>query len=230
MTAKQKAQLRRKWRRWVEVITRQVINLLVSQYVWQEIGKIIHANPKIQVGSEFYTWIKDNYVAQIGTTIRRLAEPQKKGKNYKHTVSLYILLEDIAQNPDVISRSYLAKKRYSNYPKHARAQCAQRDFAIFAEGGATSVSVDKTRKDLKTLKNKTSRIETFVHQWIAHWDSKKRIKRIPTFNEVDEAIRVLEQLTIKYRGLITGSHAATLMPIMPDWKELLRHAWVENDK
>ena len=230
VTPQQKAQLRRKWKRWVEVITRQVINLLVAQHIFKEIGGIIGNNPKIQVGSEFYTWIKDNYVAQIGTTIRRLAEPQKKRKNYKHTISLHILLQNIAENPDAITKDYLAKKRYSGCPKHARSQCAQRDFAIFAESGATSVSVGKINKDLKILKNKTCRIKTFVTQWIAHWDSKKSIRRLPTFKEFEETIKLLEQLTIKYRGLITSSHAPTLMPIMPDWKKPLRYAWIEKDK
>lgn len=169
MTEKQKAQLRRKWKRWLKEICEQVSRLLVIQHVWQETGEIIKANPKIQVPSLFYDWITANYTVHIGVIIRRLAESKKKWKGpYKNTVSLWRLLNDIRKHPEAVSKDYFFKRYNGIHIKQTKVP--EREFNKFAEPGAEFISPDKIKKDIEDLKKKTAKIVAYVDKQIAHWD------------------------------------------------------------
>jgi len=212
MTPKQKAKLRRKWRRWLKTIGNDLGWLLTSHDIFEEVQKIMKSNKKIQSPPLFYCWIKDNYSAKVAIGIRRLVEPEK---NYKRAISLYRLIEDISKNRQAITREGLT----------------ERDFDIFAKKGDPLISTYKLNRDMKSLKIKTQRIRTFTNKYIAHYDLEGRIRRLPTFKDVDEALKVVDTIFCKYYLLLTRYSMTTRKPVLQyNWKKPLRHAWIVEQK
>lgn len=212
MAPKQKAQLRRKWRRWLKIIGNDLGWLLTSHDIFEEVQKIMKSNKKIQSPSLFYRWIKDNYSAKVAIGIRRLVD---HGGAYKRAISLYRLIEDISQNRQAITLEGLTK----------------RDFDIFANKGNPLISEDKLKRDMESLERKTKRIKTFTNKYIAHYDFEGRIRRLPTFKDVDETLKVVDAIFCKYYLLLTrGSMTTSKIGLQSDWKKPLRHAWIVEQK
>lgn len=220
MTAREKAKMRRKWKRWLKKIIGEIQNLLVSQYIFQEIGKIVESNPKTPSPSLFNHWMINNYVSRMAVGIRRLTDKNPR------TISLYNLIEDIADNPKAIGRDYF----FHRYPERMRdGELATRDFQEFANKGQKFINPKGLRRDSKKLLRESKRIKDFVDKWIAHHDKDRasKVRHIPTFNEMDEALTLLDKTACKYHGLINGRHADTLLPgIYSDWRKPLRYAWI----
>lgn len=222
MTMKQKVQLRRKWRRWLKIIGNDLGWLLTSHDIFEEVQKIIKSNKKIQSPNLFYRWIKDNYAARIAVGIRRLVDPDRK---YKRAISLYRLIEDISKHPDAINRKYYISQYHKWMQKEGLADS---DFDIFGNKRDTLISVYKLNNDMKRLQRETKRIRTFTNKWIAHYDLKGRIRRMPTFKDVDEALKVVDAIFCKYYLLLTRGGMTTRKPVLQyDWKKPLRYAWIE---
>jgi hypothetical protein len=220
MTLKQKVQLRRKWRRWLKIIDNDLGWLLTSHDIFNEVKKIMKANKKIQSPALFYRWIKDNYAARVAIGIRRLVDSDKRA------ISLYRLIEDISQNRHAITRNYYIG-RYRN-KRSIKDGLADKDFNNFANKGELLINEKKLDRDMKGLKRETERIKIFANKWVAHYDLKHRIRRMPTFEDVEKAMKVIDDIRMKYHLLLTRSCMRTCKPIIPyDCKEPLRHAWIE---
>ena len=196
--------------------------------MWHEVGKIIKDNQKIQKQSLFYDWITANYTVQIGIIIRRLAESKRKweGQN-KDTISLWRLLDDIRKNPEVISRDYFYERYEGSNIKNTNVP--QNEFNKFAEPGAECISDDLICNDLKSIEFRTKNITNYVDKRIAHYDEPDEwATKLPTYEEADEVIELLQKITEKYRKLIPNDLFLGLLTITDNWKEPLRHAWIEN--
>ncbi len=225
MTPKQNAQLRRKWRRWLKIIGNDLGWLLTSHNIFEEVQKIIKSNKKIQSPPLFYHWIKDNYSARIAIGIRRLVDTDRA---YKRAISLYRLIEDISQNRQAITRDYYVSQYYKGMQKDGLAEM---DFDIFANKGDPLISVYKLNRDMKSLQRETRRIRIFTNKWIAHYDLKGRIRRLPTFKDVNEALKVVDAIFCKYYLLLTLGSMTTSKPVLQyDWKKPLHHAWIAEQK
>ena len=225
MTPKQKAKLRRKWRRWLKIIGNDLGWLLISHDIFEEVQKIMKSNKKIQSPPLFYSWIKDNYSARVAIGIRRLVDPDRA---YNRAISLYRLIEDISQNRQAITRDYYVSQYYKWMQKEG---LAERDFDIFANKGDPLISAYKLNRDMKSLQRETQCIRTFTNKWIAHYDLKGRIRRLPTFKDVDEALKVVDSIFCKYYLLLTRGSMTTRKAVLQyDWKKPLRHAWIVEQK
>jgi hypothetical protein len=223
MAEKQKAQLRRKWKRWIETIGYDLGNCLTSKDIHEEIRHIIIVlNKRIQAPSLLYNWLVDNYVDSITVRIRRLTDHDKR------CISLYRLIEDILRNREAITRYYYI----SQYPKWMQKEgFADRDFDNFANKGSNLMSEYKLRKDMKRLDKNTDCIKKFVNKWIAHCDLQR--KRLParTHKDVDISLESIDGIFCKYNLLVTRGGMRTARPALQfDWKEPLRHAWIKDDK
>ena len=76
----------------------------------------------------------------------------------------------------------------------------------------------------------TQAIKDYANEKVAH-NSKSPRPNIPTFNDLDECIKIFEGLCIKYNLLIKLSSPAKLLPTWQyDWKEIFYHPWIENQK
>jgi hypothetical protein len=225
MTNKEKFQLRRKWRRWLEHIGSDLGQLLTSYDIYEDVLDIANKNKKIQDPNLFLNWIVDNYAVRVAIGIRRLTDPDRR---YRRAISLYRLIEDILDHPQAVTRRYYIS-RYRN-KRLVQAGFADRDFNNFANRGSDLVNKYKLTKDMKRLERATDRIRKFTNKWFAHCDLSRRIRHLPTFADAKESLGTIDRIFCKYHLLLTRGGLRTRKPVLQyDWKEPLRHPWIEEN-
>jgi len=224
MTSKEKTRIRKKWRRWLQAIGRDIGWLLTSHDVFLAIQEAFKKNKDIRQPTLVYRWITSNYAAQVSTGVRRLVDKDTR------TVSLYRLLQDISEHPDVITRRYFVERHIRGSPKEEQADEAElghHDCDRFTRKGSDEVNKSKLSADQRRLRRDTRRIGTFVDKWIAHRDADQRRFSVPTYADVGEALRDIDQICCEYALLLTGSDMTTWKPVLQyDWREPLRHPWI----
>jgi hypothetical protein len=63
---------------------------------------------------------------------------------------------------------------------------------------------------------------------VAHLDEHRPLKQLATHNDVENTLKVLDEIFRKYYGLIDGAGMLTAKPALAfNWKESLRHPWIE---
>ena len=124
-------------------------------------------------GAELLHWmVVQNYVSFAATTIRRMIEPPRKTANPNwRSVSIVILLEDMAANDTVITRQRFC----SLYKKSVALPFADRDFNNIArKKQATHLSATRIRRDLKEIER--------ACEWSDGWS----IKLLHTLRKIGE--------------------------------------------
>ena len=205
-----------KWLRWLEVIKSEIQDLVVSKYTFHEVQKMIAENPTIQVGNSFYRYITSTYVSHTVIGLRRQvkADPQ--------SISLALLLQELIKTPEVLSRKYYL----ALYKGSTVKDLADKDFDRFAAQGASHIDPSQVEKDLNRLRDITKKCEDFADKRIAHRD-KREPKDLPTYNEVDDCINLLDELYVKYLLMFEAKAMDTLLPTWQyDWKEIFRTPWI----
>ncbi len=218
MTEEQKVELRQKWKQWIKEIGRDLGDLLISQDFFNEVREIVASNEKIQSPSAFHGWIRDNYVETVVIRIVRLNDHSNR------TISLHRVIKELSENPEVITRKYFV----SRYPKWMQDKgIADIDFNKFAEETEQIINIDRLNVDIEILDTKTSLIKDYRNQCIAHFSKNREIQRLPTFSDIEEALKVIDDIFCKYYLLLEGGGMPTRKPVLQfDWKEPLKHAWI----
>jgi len=102
MNPKEQINLRRKWRRWHNIIQDQIVWLTGSKFFYEQLTK----NIKIPENGDYYNWLTDIYLLSAGVVIRQMLD---KKKNF-NTLSLHRLLEDIREHNGAFSKRYFFKR------------------------------------------------------------------------------------------------------------------------
>ena len=205
-----------KWLRWLDVIKSEVQDLVVAKYTFHSVQAMIAANPRLQVGNSFYRYITSTYISHTVIGIRRQVkiDPQ--------SISLALLLQDIIATPEVVNRKYFV----SLYKGSAVEDLANDDFDRFAGRGRDHIDPLQVEEDLKQLCGATTKCEDFADKRLAHRD-KRDPKALPTYNEVDGCIDLLDKLYVKYLLLFKANSMETLLPTWQyDWQEIFRIPWI----
>jgi hypothetical protein len=214
MSKNQKLQ---KWERWITPIQDDVIYLLGSRQTYKSYGEIVKANQDVMNGGpSFHSWVRSNYVTFVSMAIRRQLDTDND------SISLARLISDIRDNPGDLTRADFVA-RYAGMAFGVGPSLGERDFTANAGGGAfmdaTIAQVDFDR--LQTAAREVSKLAT---RTIAH----RTTKSVPTltFDEVDECIETIKEITQKYILLLTASHNV-MEPIMQDWSGIFREEWIK---
>jgi hypothetical protein len=209
-----------KWDRWLDTILNEVENLVLFQSVYQELQSIIDKNKDIQKPSIFYDFLFSSYIAWAVMTVRRIGKPQKD------SISFTALLEDMRNNPNLLSR----KRFVSLYKKEHRKQ-AERDFdRVTGAKGLEHVDPTMISSDIAELEAATKTIEDYADKVVAHHDQRK-LTKLPTWNDLKDCIPVIERLALKYQLLLRARDEDTLLPvILYDWKEVFYRPWINKRK
>jgi hypothetical protein len=206
-----------KWLRWLAVIKIEVQELVVAKHTFHEVQKMIEANPKLQTGNSFYHYFTSTYVSHVVIGLRRQL------KTDPQSISLALLLKEITETPEVLSRKYYI----SLYEGSAVEDLADKDFDRVSAPGLPHIDGSKVLADLQRLREATERCEDFADRRVAHWD-KRKPKSPPTYNEVDACIDLLDELFVKYQLTFHAQASETLLPTWQyDWKEIFRTPWIE---
>lgn len=222
MTQKKKERLRQKWKRWLRRIQRDLADLLISNDIFKGLRDIVNANSQIQSPATIHKWVVVNYAERVAVGTRRFIDTDER------SVSLYRLIEDIAKNPEAISRNWYV----SQYSRRMRVTgAADSDFEQFANKGESVVNPHGLRQDMARLKHSTKRMKCFVDKWVAHCDLNQEQYTRPTFDDVDSALDDIDKLFCKYYMLLTRNGLMTCKPALAfDWQEPLRYAWIPDQR
>lgn len=237
----EKSQKLEKWLRWMETIHNEILALVQDANMFWEVQDIIRGNPRIQKPNAFYSYLARTYLSHALIGLRRQTKLQED------SISFVRLLDEIAKNPEELSRSYFnSHYPFSNGPdldevigrtgleavgivdsSQLKAIIKMDDFAPYAEASGAHVCPQMVEDDRARLEAAAQKHEAFADKRIAHWD-KREPKVIPSFEELDDCIKLLDQTYVKYHLLFHAEAMDTLMPTYQyEWKRIFREPWLK---
>jgi hypothetical protein len=206
-----------KWEKWLKNIYDEVTDLSVLRHIFWEVQEIIKDNTEIQKPSAFYEFIGNTYVASALMALRRQI------KIDKGSISFAGLLKEISECPEIMSRERFT----ALYKGSAVEHHADRDFDKFAGKARPHIDPDIVLADLQGLKTKAEACERYADKRIAHFDTGP--VTVPTFNDLDECINLLETLIKKYYLLFTAGGVSSVLPTFQyDWQAIFRVPWIKE--
>ena len=208
---------RRQWRAWVERIHRELDYQNISRRTFEEVGKIVLANDKIQEPSHFHEWLGRNYGLASAAAVRRLTD------NRSDSISLVRLLTQISQDPGVVSR----RSFVSMYEKPMTDLAHQKFDQLTGNRNAVFLPKKSVDKDLKEVRIVSARLRKFVNKRLAHLDQRNSLQKLPTFNDLHSVMKTLERIGLKYRFLLMAieTHDDSL-PL--NWDAVFLEPWKER--
>ena len=213
-----KSQKLEKWLKWMEIIYDEVQLLVLEAKMFWEVQDIIRNNPSIQKPSSFYHYLGSSYLSHALVGLRRQIKPNKD------SISFVGLLEDIAQNPTELSLSYYRSRRGELVI--LGIDVVKEEFSKYADPNRECVCPRKVTADLDELKKAAKACEEFADKRIAHRD-RREPKVIPTYDQLDDCIDLLDRLYVKYHLLFFAEGMITLYPEPQyDWKAIFREPWL----
>jgi hypothetical protein len=130
-------------------------------------------------------------------------------------------------NPPPSSRRDDASERGAYAPDTAEAECiANKSFDTYAGLGNAHIPETKIKKDLEELTAGSETVERFATKKVAHLDEKPPTA-LPTFDELDACVTLLEKLVLKYEMILKTSAPQSLLPTWQyDWKAIFYEPWI----
>lgn len=205
-----------KWLRWLKIVEGEVQDLMVAKHIFHEVQGMIHDSPRLRQYSSFYDYFSDTYISHVVIGMRRQIKCDDQ------SISMAHLFEEMIATPEAFSRAYYTTK----YKGSAEEDYANRDFDKFAAPDVPHIDPNLVATDLFRLRATFKNCEDFADKRVAHRD-KREPKELPTFNEVDACIDLLDELYVKYFLLFHASAMGTLLPVWQyDWTSIFRVPWL----
>ena len=202
----------KKWRKWMETIHDEIRGLLRDTSMFWEIQAIIIENPRTQWPSVFSRYLGRIYLSYALSGLRRQMKP------HKDSISFVGLLDEIAKNPEELSSNYYCSHRSeSEAPQQLDRvgldyqQVIKAEFEQYADASGEHVYPQMVKDDLDKLKKAAKACEDFADKRIVHQDNRDP-KGDPTFDQLDNCIKLLDQTYVKYHLLFYAEGMNTLMP------------------
>jgi hypothetical protein len=194
--------------------------LAMDRHIYKEVLAIVRANPTLmQSHGDFFEWMRRLYVGSMTVAVRRLVDT-----HWKKPLSFVGLMDEIADHPEALPRDRFVRP----YPAEMRRRgMADRDFDRFSGPGARHVSRAIIADHRRRLMRAQRRLRTYVNKHIAHSD-RRPMRRMPTFQELDAVLDLLEELLKEYVLLLEGKGLTDVLPVWQyDWKQPFRVAWIQ---
>lgn len=204
-----------RWKRGFKHIQDAIIEMAHHRRIYREVTAMIDANPNLQVPSAFYDWMRLVYVNDMTVAIRRLVDWHPR------TISFIRLMREIEDHPEVITR-----RRFVHGYKGRLRGAGHKDFERFARPGAQHIDPRVIRGHRRELVAAQRRLREFVNRYVAH-RSRYPMRRLPTYDELDACVDLLERLVREYVLLLEQSGLAEVVPVIQyDWKRPFRVPWI----
>ena len=237
----EKSQKLEKWLEWMEKIHNDIQALVEDANMFWEVQDIIRENPRIQKPNAFYSYLARTYLSHALVGLRRQTKLQKD------SISFVGLLDEITKNPEELSRSYFDSLcSHSNGPdlsqvvgreslekvgiadsSQLKAIIKMDDFPPYADSSGAHVCPQMVEDDRKRLESAAKKHEAFVDKRIAHRDKRKPTV-VPTFEALDDCIKLLNRTYVKYHFLFHAESMDTLMPTYQyEWKSIFCEPWLK---
>lgn len=206
-----------KWLRWFEVIEEEIRQLVAAKYMYNELRAMVEDNTTLHQNNPFFEYLARTYVSHAIIGVRRQI------KCNSQSVSFARLLADLIKSPHVLTRAY-----FSGLYKDVKHR-AYKDFENFALPGCEHINPTLVLHDLARLRVKSRLCEQFADKRIAHRDTTPP-KELPTFNDLDACIDLLDDLCARYHLLFHGNSTLLLATRQDDWKAIFRIPWVSSSE
>ena len=209
-----------KWKKEIERIKDDTTDTIEAQFIFKRLGEIVASNPKINSDNLFCDHLTASFGASLVLGVARQVDDRTE------VVSLLKLLEELKNNPAVITKQWYGDQ-YENGPSPLGRAFADQSFEEHF-GSKAELDPVLVEKDIQELKSATKKVERFRHTRIAHKNADERLVIDLNFSEVEEALKVIERLVIKYYLLLYKGGYTELMPTIGyNWEAIFRTPWIE---
>jgi hypothetical protein len=214
-------QRRSNLKKWLDIIRENVTEAVVNQRIFWEVQDIIRHNPQLQnIPSAFYQWMGSTFVHSSALAVRRQVDRDSR------SVSLQRFLTEVKEYPDLISLGY-HRSLYDGYAKELADDLARRTYDKHVGAGASVLDGNTVRQEIDSLQAASETIHHYADRTIAHYDTRGLSKPVPKFADLEECLKVLEKLVLRYLLLLNGASQSTLVPtFVYDWKAVFRIPWI----
>jgi hypothetical protein len=205
-----------KWERYIDRIFGEMGLVSQDEEIFRRVVDVMERARIYELDGTFYKWIGSVYQEAISLRVRRLLDTDAKSQ----TFSLRSLLDDIEENPKVMSRErFLALYASSGFP-------ADGYFDDLAGAGSDYLSPMNVRADITMLEEAAKRVIDTADRRFAHLD-RTPPSDIPTWADVKACVELLEAVVTKYRALVKGTalNAPIRNDLPPGWTHVFRSAW-----
>ena len=200
-------------------IQTEVGELITNRYIYIEIRNIFDKNSKLsRVNDELFWWIYRNHLYSALMSIRRLYDDDPDCN------SLLKFLNIIWSNPTILSR-----QRYVGiFHGGGEYEEANSIFDKIVGKGKDHIDPKEVLKEIDILKDKKDKFEEFINKRVAHQD-KRKVTKIPVTKDLDDFIKYLKELTIKYSMLFDGLDHLDIGPsIQANWTDIFKIPWIQS--
>ena len=196
-------------------------HLLGRREIFWELQEVTKENPRILEHGAFFDWMCTNYVAAAAIGIRSFTDQ----RNDVH--SLGRMLYEILANPGVIDRrAHCALYRGSAVLR--QFDMANRTFDNVVGKGRKVLRQSDVRRDMRMLEDSSERVRKFANKRVAHRAPRGQLRRLPRFNELDQAMDTIDRLFCKYNLLLTASGMSSAFATRQyNWMEALYEPWIK---
>ncbi len=208
--------LLRKWTRWVETVYSELVHLADNRQIFRDTQAVAKNNPVINKENAFWEFILTSYTTHASLAVRRQLDRDRR------SVSLRLLLEDILEHPQALTRRRLLclLTRYGMPKKYANDLIDRTK-----KMGRVHISPKAVRHDIICLKRTCGKIQRFVNKTAAH-NSKHPLRSLPTFSDLDKAIDCIESIFKPYVFLVKRNGVRRFAPVhTEDWKWIFDVPW-----
>jgi len=199
-------------------ITKDVQKIFLNLKLFEYWIEITNKNEKLRsMDPRVRDWMGFSFTVDLVIRIACLCDDSK------NTYSLVKWLRKLEKN-----EKYLSRKRFIDLYKNSirGVDGANMDFDNLAGKGNDAYPTSLIKKDIKKLKNENpmKKIVEFRNQHLAHRAKKKNPP--PTYKDLFDAIKVIEEIMIKYIFLMEGHSMMELEPSIGGyWKEVYTIPW-----
>ena len=221
------------WRTDFVAIYRDVQDVVVQRHIYREIRAILEANEAAfaEMDGTVFEWLAKVHAHSAAVCVRKQVD------NDSRSISLRRLLVAIAPKAALITRAeYVGRARVERDlgTREGRDELAtwhqvlnERFDRLVGDGVPTLTQVDVER-DLMRLDEAAQEVQTFVNKTIAHRD-RKGIRVEATWEQLNDAVDLLEELVRRYNELLDAGQSPRLVPVWQyDWKAVFRIPWLKS--
>ncbi|MFF1876510.1 hypothetical protein [Leifsonia sp. NPDC058230] len=206
------------WLKMLERITNEVMVLARYRMTWRTVNDLVDDSAAIQEQPYFVEWISELYATTMALGVRKMADRSSDA------ASLFILLKQIAEHPDGLTREWYLSDIYEDWGKNF-------DHAFTRRADPKKlghIDPDVVLADQRRLVEAADPLRLYVNHHIAHAQAEPKAT-IPTFRDLHEALDVLNELFLKYELLLTRGNREPFEPVIPfPWQGIFDRAWSEK--
>jgi len=217
-----------KWQQWIARIQDQLFRLMTYRSFNADYERIVNDNPRLDKGNNYLVYFRAVYGDFAAMAIRRQA------RGHKDSVSLRGLLDDVALNPTILSKTWL-RDFYATpgptgirYDRRMSDHLADMTYERYADASGSVMDPAKIEADIACLVGGTDDVVTYADRAIAH-DEKggPKLDSPMTYDKIDSAIKVVEETAKHYVALLTGAGFLTFTPVdQNDSIDVFRQPWL----